>query len=417
MLPAFWIIAARSGILAASRKQRLRKFRPMAIDPDPYQIDVASCRSRQKRLLAEMQRLELDLCVVTLIENVQLLAGPRFRWYFAPCAALSADGRLTLVAPERQQPEVAAADEVATYEAQWLSTLRNDQRQASAAALWRALSGAAQWKRVGVEFSVCGPDVTGQITDCPLTPTLSRKGRGGKAELVNIEPELYRLRRRKDPDELSRIKKAIAGTRAMYDRARQIVAPGLSELEMFNQLQAAAVEEFGEMLTATGNDYAVAARGGPPGRARATAGDLWILDLGPAFRGYFADNCRTLAVGGQPSDAQRRAWECIVPVFDHVEATMKPGKSCRALFEEAKAMLDEAQPWAFNHHLGHGIGLFPHEAPHLNPNWDDTFEIGDVIAVEPGLYAPELRMGIRLENNYVVTEAGVELLSDFPLEL
>ena len=63
------------------------------------------------------------------------------------------------------------------------------------------------------------------------------------------------------------------------------------------------------------------------------------------------------------------------------------------------------------------VALAGHEAPHLNPNWDDTFQAGEVIAVEPGLYAPELRAGIRLENNYLVTETGVELLSDFPLEL
>ena len=51
-------------------------------------------------------------------------------------------------------------------------------------------------------------------------------------------------------------------------------------------------------------------------------------------------------------------------------------------------------------------------------NWDDTFEVGDVIAVEPAVYADdELRAGIRLENNYLVTETGVELLSDFPLGL
>ena len=64
-----------------------------------------------------------------------------------------------------------------------------------------------------------------------------------------------------------------------------------------------------------------------------------------------------------------------------------------------------------------GIGLFPHEGPHLNPQWDDTFEVGDVFTAEPGLYAPDLRGGIRLENDYLVTATGVELLSDFPLEL
>jgi Xaa-Pro aminopeptidase len=80
-------------------------------------------------------------------------------------------------------------------------------------------------------------------------------------------------------------------------------------------------------------------------------------------------------------------------------------------------MLDRAPHGKFVHHLGHGIGLFPHETPHLNPNWDDVFEAGDVFTAEPGLYAAELRAGMRLENDYLVTETGVENLSPFPLEL
>ncbi len=100
-----------------------------------------------------------------------------------------------------------------------------------------------------------------------------------------------------------------------------------------------------------------------------------------------------------------------------MEATAKPGKSCKELFNEVQAMLDKAPYGVFNHHLGHGIGLFPHEAPHLNPNWDDVFEVGDVFTAEPGLYAPELRAGMRLENDYLVTDTGVENLSNFPMDL
>jgi Xaa-Pro aminopeptidase len=237
------------------------------------------------------------------------------------------------------------------------------------------------------------------------------------AAVLDIEPTLYQFRRRKDADELALIKKAIAATGKMYERAREIIAPGISELEVFNQLQAAAVEECGEMLTGTGNDYQCGSRGGPPRNGRtAQPGELYILDLGPAFRGYFADNARTIAVT-EATDEQQTAWEHVTRVLRHVQATVKPGMSARRLFEEAQAMLDEAPLGVFNHHLGHGVGLYPHEAPHLNPNWDDVFEVGEVFAAEPGLYAPELKAGLRIENDYLVTETGVELLSDFPLAL
>jgi Xaa-Pro aminopeptidase len=63
------------------------------------------------------------------------------------------------------------------------------------------------------------------------------------------------------------------------------------------------------------------------------------------------------------------------------------------------------------------VGLEPHEAPHLNPKWDDVLMEGEVFTAEPGLYAPELRAGMRIENQYLVTAAGVENLTPFPTTL
>jgi Xaa-Pro dipeptidase len=101
-----------------------------------------------------------------------------------------------------------------------------------------------------------------------------------------------------------------------------------------------------------------------------------------------------------------------------IERNIRPGKGCREIFEETRQMIAQFPGGTWHSHLGHGIGLFPHEAPHLNPNWNDVFEVGDVIAVEPAVYADdELKAGIRLENNYLVTDIGVELLSDFELGL
>jgi Xaa-Pro dipeptidase len=361
----------------------------------------AAARGRQARLLAEMQALRLDLVIVQQIEHVQWLTGARYPWTMSPAAALRADGHLTLVAPVKPVLE-SAADTVVHYEAQWHSTLRNDQREAASVELLKALPNKAGLKRIGVEFSCC----TAHLASLP-------------GERVDLEPTLYRLRRKKDPDELARIRMAIAGTKKMYELARQIIEPGITEIEVFNRLQATAVEEFGEMLTGTGNDYQCGARGGAPRNHRQAApGELYILDLGPAFRGYFSDNCRTFAVNRQPTDEQQTAWMHVMRVFQHVEATAKPGKNCQQLFHEAQAILNQAPIGVFNHHLGHGIGLFPHEAPHLNPHWNDTFEVGDVFTCEPGLYDEKiLRAGMRIENDYVVTETGVENLSPFPIEL
>jgi Xaa-Pro dipeptidase len=362
--------------------------------------DLEACRGRQRRLLAEMQKQNLDLVVITQIEHVQYLLGPRFGWVFSPAAAIRADGHVTLCAPKSSQPP-AAADELVTYDAQLHSTLRNDQRQASAEVLLKALAEKVSPKRVGVEFSSFG------LHFAPLA-----------GERIDIEPLLYRFRRKKDPDELAKLRFAIAGTGKMYEAARAMIRPGVTEIDVFNHLQSVAVASYGEMLTGTGNDYRCGEPGGPPRNNRpAESGELYILDLGPAYRGYFADNCRAIAVNGKPTDEQQTAWTYIMKVFEHVEKTVKPGKNCKELFNEVQAILDQAPVGKFDHHLGHGIGLFPHETPHLNPNWNDVFEVGDVFTCEPGLYDPVLRAGMRLENDYLVTESGVENLSPFPMEL
>ena len=369
---------------------------PLSLNPD-------HCRERQRWMSQWLAARDIGFAVLSLPEHVQYFTGFRPHRLMEAAVCIDADGRCLLVAPN-SEPEEAAADQVVTYPAQFHSTLRQEQVEASANALRDALRSHAKPSRVAVEFS--------------RFPEQSRHTLGfHDTELIDVEPDLRHRRRRKDDDELTMIRRAIDCTDAMYAAAREIIEPGITELEVFNRLHAAAVQVAGEPLTALGNDYQCNSGGGPPRPRAAQDGELFVLDLGPAYRGYYADNCRTFAVNRKPTDDQHRAWESIVATLQMVENTVQPGVRCRDLFEQAQSMLDEYRPGSFCHHLGHGFGLFPHEAPHLNPNWDDVFEQGDVFTAEPGLYGPELKAGIRLEQNYRVTSDGVERLTSFPLEL
>ena len=363
-------------------------------------LDVKHCRARQQRLLQTMGPAGLDAVVIGARHHVQYLTAHRADWRHEVAFAVFADGR-TWLATANQPARDAAADEVVGYEANWLGTLRQEQPATLAALVVDRLRGRAG--TIGVDSSPASAQVA--ITfDGNVRP---------------IDETLHQLRRQKDPDELSLIRVALRAAEAMYDRARQIIEPGVEELHVFGQLHEAAVRATGEPMTAPlGNDYACGAGGGPPRKDRAArAGELYVLDVGPTYRGYFADACRAFAVDHNPTDAQLNAWEAIRSCFPIIEQMARPGVRCRDIYAAVDEHLKLARGNGMPHHLGHGIGLQPHEFPHLNPRWDDVLMENEVFTVEPGIYSAELAGGIRLENVYRVTKTGVESLVTFPLEL
>src|SRR5262249_49693058 len=129
------------------------------------------------------------------------------------------------------------------------------------------------------------------------------------AESKSIDAVLWQLRRRKDPDELALLRKATACADAMYRRAKEIIEPGVIEVDVYAELNAAAIREAAEPMAAIlGNDYVCGGGGGSPRAGRACeAGELYVIDVGPCYRGYFADACRTYAVDQKPTDAQASA--------------------------------------------------------------------------------------------------------------
>jgi len=366
-------------------------------------LDPTHSRARQQRLLREMEARRLDAVVVGAPEHVYYLSTHRTHVLQQSALVLWSDGRSWLVAAN-EPPAGVAADEAVAYVANPMGTQRQEQPEVVAGQVVEVLSRRRGSGRVGADASL----------------VTSRLAALWEFEPVPVDPILWQLRRCKDSDELALMKTAIACTKAMYERAKEVIAPGMEELAVYNALHTMAVSVAGEPLSPSylGNDFACGVPGGPPRKGRlAQAGELYILDLGPAFRGYFSDNSRVFAVGGKPTDAQHRAWETVTSAFPIVERMARPGARCRDLFAAVDEHYRSRTGSGFPHHLGHGVGLQPHEFPHLNPHWDDVLAEGDVFTVEPGLYGPELRGGLRIENQYLVTGNAVENLTPFPTTL
>ena len=359
----------------------------------PPDLTHSGCLTRQERLRRHLETSGLDGAIVADPNNLYYFTNFWSRLIFRPVFFLPVDGPSVLCVPV-EESDAWIADEQRVYPSSRLYTLDDDQPRLS---LQELSTEIAACRRIGC--------------DDALRPWLL--GEAGCEDLVGA---LMKMRRTKDPDEVDVIRHCIRGCEAAFECAREMIEPGLTEVEIHAAMHEAAIVAVGEAIGELGNDFQANAMGGPPRLRAIKAGELMPLDVGVAVRGYHCDLCRTMCVG-EPSDIQEAAGRKCAELLDYIEETVKPGVSCKRLYEDVREQLDGYNGWSFPHHLGHGLGLFPHEAPRLNPNWDDTIQSGDVIAVEPGLYAEELRAGVRIEDDYLVTGNGVERLSSHPRHL
>jgi Xaa-Pro aminopeptidase len=99
------------------------------------------------------------------------------------------------------------------------------------------------------------------------------------------------------------------------------------------------------------------------------------------------------------------------------EKELRAGAQCLAVYQAVRGVFENAgMAEYFPHHAGHGLGLTHPEAPYLVRHATEMLLAGDVITLEPGLYIPGTG-GIRIENNYLITDQGYERLSNHTIAL
>ncbi len=141
------------------------------------------------------------------------------------------------------------------------------------------------------------------------------------------------------------------------------------------------------------------------------SGGLSIIDCGLKLEGYATDITMTIC-GGQLTDKQQKMTELVAEAHRiGVEAASQPGITIRSV----AAAVDDffaSHGWTMPHSLGHGIGLDVHEAPTLKNHelYEKPLLPGVVFTIEPGLYDAEAG-GVRLENDYIMTESGAEAIT------
>ena len=155
---------------------------------------------------------------------------------------------------------------------------------------------------------------------------------------------------------------------------------------------------------------------GVPGDRKIQKGDFILFDLGVIYEGYCSDITRTVAFG-EPTAAQVEIYETVKAANESAIAAVKAGVKASELDKIARDVITEAGYGEyFTHRLGHGLGISVHEFPSINGANELVLEAGTVFTIEPGVYKSDVT-GVRIEDDVVVTETGVEVLTKYPKEL
>jgi Xaa-Pro aminopeptidase len=243
--------------------------------------------------------------------------------------------------------------------------------------------------------------------------------RDGSSEPVPRRGLVEQLRAVKDEDELAAIKRACEITDRVFERLVEQPFVGRAERDvawtieqLFHDEGAEAVAF--ETIVASGPNSAR-----PHGRAtdrQIGRGETVIVDTGCVVGGYASDYTRTFTTGfveGPVKEAYALVLAAQQAGFDALRAGVRGVDADAA----ARRVVDAtAFAGTFGHGLGHGVGLEVHESPRLSTESTDTLAAGNVVTVEPGIYL-EGRVGIRIEDNVVITDGGIQNFTGFRKDL
>ena len=248
--------------------------------------------------------------------------------------------------------------------------------------------------------------------------TIAEKNRLAKVKpsgiILKDAPSIVeRVRMVKDADELEKIRAAVKLGAKLFDRALEVLRPGVKEVEVAAEMEHAARRAGADEMSFSTIIASGARSALPHGRASEQAvpkGAFVVCDFGVILSGYCSDQTRTVWVGTVPDDA-RRAYEAVKEAQQAAVDAVRPGIAVGDVDAAARKVLRKAGLGRyFTHSTGHGVGLEIHEIPRVADGQKEILQPGMVITIEPGVYFPG-KWGIRIEDMVAVTAGGCEVLT------
>lgn len=243
-----------------------------------------------------------------------------------------------------------------------------------------------------------------------------------KISIDQALPKISPLRTVKDKWEIEQMQKAIdvtgEGIAAMIKNAKAGMMEYELEAELIFASKKAGFRHLGfHPIIASGVNAATLHYS--QNNCRIGKNDLILMDVGLACNGYSSDITRTFPVSGKFSKRQRDVYQEVLNVNKEIIAMIKPGISLQELNKKTVELITDALLRLklikqkseyfkyYMHSVGHHLGMEAHD---VGPR-DTALEVGNVITVEPGIYIPEEKIGVRIEDDILVTKTGYKNLS------
>ncbi|RNC81015.1 MAG: aminopeptidase P family protein [Phycisphaera sp.] len=231
---------------------------------------------------------------------------------------------------------------------------------------------------------------------------------------VGLDREILpAMRQAKDEHEIELTRRAIANTLAGLHAGMTQVEPGMTEFELRTIIETTFHEAgsrrlaFGSIVGSGPNSCVLHYRGEHDHRVMGE-GELVLCDVGAEVENYAADITRTFPISGTFTPRQREVYDVVLRAADEAIAATRPGVTFAELNDIARKVIEEAgYTDDMKHGLGHFLGLYVHDAG----NYHLPLTPGTIITIEPGIYLSDENIGIRIEDDVLVTEDGYEVLT------
>ncbi len=234
--------------------------------------------------------------------------------------------------------------------------------------------------------------------------------------LVPVEEWIEQLRMIKSAPEIAAIRMACGIADETFQRMLEEVRLGITERELAARLDlelAARGAERASFETIVAFGERSALPHARPGPRKLRRGDVILFDFGAVADGYVSDITRTVAYG-EPAAEMREVYALVLDAQGAAIDGIRAGMTGREADRLAREVIEAAGHGPhFGHSLGHGIGLEVHEAPRLGRKSEDRLEAGMTVTIEPGVYLDGVG-GVRIEDDALVGETGMELLTSAP---